>query len=164
MSPRNQSDLPAAWIADEAWEVEGSNIVDKSRLVDVPFFITALSFRISASDVQIVYVDIEQIDGTTATFTDASTGVRAQLDAMWHAKTGEEPNYTTTEEWCKARIIVRNGLRVSEYLPEGRREKARTYYLTSNGQRRTTEPGQAASATPTTAPVPSRQARSRSKA
>lgn len=127
-----------ALFVDDGWEIEGLDVIDKATLVGIPFRITALSFRRGSRNIEYVYCDVVTADGTTATFNDSSsTGIKAQLANLWLERTGEEVSYPADGDWHDVRINVRHGLRVSEYVPDGRKEKARTYYLAANGERKT---------------------------
>jgi hypothetical protein len=128
--------IPQEWLSDgDAWEIEGSDIVDKAQLVGVAFLVTAVSFRKGARGVEYLYADVTLADGTQKTFTDSSTGVKTQVQEMWLSKNGEEPKYSTEEVWHSVRIVARQGLRVSVYRREGSKEDSRTYYLTASGVR-----------------------------
>jgi len=134
-------DLPANWFdGTETMEVTGLDLVDKATLVEVPFLITAVAFSIGSKDVAYVYADFVRIDGTDGCFMDSSSvsGVRVQIDELWTVNKGTEPVYTPKGEekvWHSVKIPARKGLRVSEYVPEGRKEKARSYYIAANGVR-----------------------------
>ena len=122
--------------AISTWEIEGQDIVDKASLVGVPLTITGLSFRKGSRGVDYVYCEFEKDGGDSGVFNDSSsTGIKAQILGLLLTKTGEDPEFTTDEKWMDVRILVPKGLRVSEYIPEGRKEKARTYYLAASGRR-----------------------------
>ena len=128
--------IPAAWLSDEsAWEVEGYDFVDKADLVNIPLRITGLSFRIGKNDVEMVFCEAEKADGTTVQFSDSSTGIKAQISDMWLSRTNAEPEYTKVEKWNPVTIVVRHGLRVSEYQREGVKATSKTYYLRASGKR-----------------------------
>lgn len=120
----------------QTWEIEGEDLVDKATLVGVPFTITGLCFKKGARNVDYVWCDFETEKGDRGTFSDSSSsGIKNQLHTLWLTKTGEDVDYTTEETWKDVRIIVSRGLRFSEYVPDGRKEKARTYYLAASGRR-----------------------------
>ena len=134
-------DLPAEWF-DGAQEIGGLDFVDKATLINIPFLITAVSWRINRSGIRMVWCDILTLDRTEATFSDSSatSGIRVQIEELWAANHGgEEPTYTEDEIWQACRIVVRNGLRVSEYpTPGGKKgETSRSFYLAANGVRKT---------------------------
>lgn len=133
-------ELPADWFdGPDTMEVTGLDLVDKATLVEVPFLITRVAFALGSKDVAYVYADFVRIDGTAGSFNDSSTtGVRTQIEELWTLHKGSEPTYTPRDVekvWNDVKIPARKGLRVSEYIPEGRKEKARTYYLAANGVR-----------------------------
>ena len=133
--------LPTSW--NDAAVLDGLDIEDKSKLVGLPFLITGCEFKMNRDNVSIAYIDAEWPDGQGFTFTDSSTGVRAQLVAYLASLNMD--HVVDTGEYAKVRLVSPNGLRVSEYeitrpVPGGsqrRGEKvlAKTYYLTTSGRR-----------------------------
>ena len=133
--------IPSAWLSDDSsWEVEGYDFVDKKELVNVPLRIVALSFRTGKNGVEMVFCEAERVGASNVQFSDASTGIKAQISDMWMSKIGSAPVFTTEERWHAVSIVVRHGLRVSRYQREGSREWAETYYLRASGQRATEAP------------------------
>lgn len=126
-------ELPAAWA--KAKRVDITQRKDKSELVGTPFLITAFQLTFGAT-YEGIRVRCENIDGTVFEFTDASTGVKAQLcdlleslgysEKMSDVGAGEIP--------IPNGIVIDGGLSVSEYEREvdGRKIPARTYYLVAS--------------------------------
>ncbi len=140
--------LPKGW--DDAEEFHGLDVRDKSTLIGVPFLITAVWFHTNRNaDPEIHYVNIDAEDATGAPFTfndSSSTGIRKQImDRL--KETGRDHVIDAEGEILPLRMVIRNGLRVSEFdvmvvNPEsGRRERRRAnvYHLTLSGQRGPTE-------------------------
>lgn len=162
--------LPKGW--DDAEEFHGLDVRDKASLIGVPFLITAVWFhtnRNSDPEINYVNIDAELADGTPFTFNDSSsTGVRKQImDRL--RESGRDHVIDSEGEVLKIRMVIRNGLRVSEFdvmviNPEtGRRErrKANVYHLTLSGQRAPegvgVRPGAKAPEKATEAPKPPRK-------
>lgn len=155
--------LPNAW--QNADILDGLDIEDKSKLVGVPFLITGCQFKPSNDNVNICYVDGEYVDGTGFTFTDSSTGVRAQLIAYLAEK--KQDHIVDSGEYLSFRIVAPNGLRVSEYDRPIRTgagpvtsqalrqqpQKVKTYYLTTSGRRAAREEAGKPTSTRRTAPA-----------
>lgn len=130
-------------IWDSAEELDGLNIADKTTLLGLPFVITGVSFRETNQGVRMVEVDVVTLESDEYTFTDSSTGVKAQLEA--YLKTKGLDAGIDTGELIPLALKAPEGLRVSEYeVPErgpngqeirGRMRKARTFYLTTSGKR-----------------------------
>jgi hypothetical protein len=120
--------------ADGADELDGVALLDKAELVGVPFLITGLWFQPGANDVNYVYVEGVTKEGEEFTINDSSTGIRAQL-TEYLGRSGRLPE---AGETVALRLLVSNGLRVSEYdvMDKGRTKKSRTHYLTTSGKRR----------------------------
>ena len=133
--------LPTSW--NDAAVLDGLDIEDKSKLVGLPFLITGCEFKPNRDNISIVYVDAEWPGGQGFTFTDSSTGVRAQLVAYLTAL-GKDA-VVDSGEYVSIRLVSPNGLRVSEYpitrpAPGGSQRRgetvmAKTYYLTTSGRR-----------------------------
>jgi len=133
--------IPNNWQNDEV--LDGLDILDKQQLIGTPFRILGCVFQSNNDGISICYIDAERADGYTFTFLDASTGVRAQIVSYLTGK-GLDAGLDTGE-YIDFKLVVPNGLRVSEYEvpqkgPNGqqigtRTRMARTYYLTTNGQR-----------------------------
>jgi len=141
--------LPAAW--NDADILDGLDIEDKSKLVGIPFLITGCEFKLNNDNVSICYIDAEYRDGESFTFTDSSTGVRAQLVAYLTERKLDA--IIDTGAFQSFRLVVPNGLRVSEYTvnrPAARalgriqEVQAKTYYLTTSGRRAGREEAQKA--------------------
>lgn len=137
--------LPSEW--NQSAQLDGLTLVDKLTLIDVPFRITGLSFRTaSTNSARLVEVDAERADGTTFSFNDSSTGVKEQL-VSYLGKIGKDHVVELDDEYLAfteaEKLVVPDGLRVSEYeVPEkvngrntGKMRKARTFYLTTSGER-----------------------------
>ena len=134
--------LPSAWANAEV--VTGLDLIDKAELVGVPFLMTGVQYKVNERGVSFVYVDAENVRGDRFTFNDSSTGVRQQITGMLadrgkdHAiDSGEYVSFVTVS--CPG-VVAPRGLRVSNYEVQDprdpRRSKAaRTFYLTSNGER-----------------------------
>jgi hypothetical protein len=136
--------LPASW--QNADILDGLDIEDKSKLIGIPFLITGCQFKPNNDGVSICYVDGEYADGSGFTFTDASTGVRAQLVAYLTER--KVDHVIDTQDYAPFRLVVPNGLRVSEYdrpirttgpvtaqAMRQQPQKVKTYYLTTSGRR-----------------------------
>lgn len=100
-------------------------LVDKSKLVEVPFVI--LDFRFSdglGATGQKVSVEVMTKTGEKLVFNDGSTGVFTQI-------ADHEEDWK--DQIANGRpILISNGLRVSEYTykaPDGSEKPAKTYYL-----------------------------------
>lgn len=140
--------LPSNW--QNADVLDGLDIADKSKLLEIPFLITGCEFKPNNDGVSICYVDGEFADGSGFTFTDSSTGVRAQLVAYLTEK--KLDHVVDTHEYVSFRLVVPNGLRVSEYdrpirpgmasQVRGPVPKVKTYYLTTSGRRAAREEAQ----------------------
>lgn len=151
------NNLPPAWQNDDI--VEGLDTIDKSQLIDVPFRILGCTFSNNDKGVNTCFIDAERVDGTQFTFTDSSTGVRAQVVAYLTDKSMD--HVVESGEYAEFRLIAPRGLRVSNYEREvrgangqiipGRTAPARTYYLTTNGER-----GARSKSKPSAAPVAKR--------
>jgi hypothetical protein len=140
--------IPAAW--NDAEILDGMEIVDKATLKGVPFLVTGLTFRTNDKRVNFVYVDGERADGSTFTFNDSSSGVRAQL-VSYLAERGLS-DAVDSGETVPVRIVAPLGVRVSEYDTEddnGRPKRGKTYYLTTSGKR-----AGVPAETPVTSPAP----------
>jgi hypothetical protein len=138
MASKTTTPAPTTSTSTNAWGevdvLEGADLLDKSELIGVPFLITGVKTTINSNDVITDWVEGEREDGTSFTFTDSSTGVKAQLDAYLAAK-GQGG---TIDEWVDVRLVAPKGLRVSKYTIKDERGKprdAQTYYLTTNGRR-----------------------------
>lgn len=97
-----------------------SFIKDKAKLVGVPFLILEWHY-VTDEETQRQYVNLHIMNeqGQRARFNDGSTGIYAQVvDA--EARGAQAP------------IVVRNGLRRSDYVTEvdGKKQSATTFYLT----------------------------------
>ncbi len=129
------NNLPAAWT--EVEQLDGLELVDKEELVKVPFRITQVWFQMNAQNQQTVYVDGERADGTEFTFNDSGSGVRTQI--LQYLQKLEKDYIVDSGETLPISLVIPNGLRKSEYdTPDKRTGKivrARTFYLTTNGQR-----------------------------
>lgn len=135
--------LPAAW--SDATILDGLDILpsaEKVRLKGVPFLVTNVRFqRSTTSDANICYVDIETIDGEKLTFTDASTGVAAQIQEHLTA-IGKDAAIESGDD-TPVRLVAPKGLRVSEYevdvvRSDGKvmgKRPVKTFYLTVSGTR-----------------------------
>lgn len=149
---------PAAW--NDADVLDGMELVDKATLKGVPFLITGLTFKTNDRRVNFVYVDGERADGTTFSFNDSSSGVRAQLVSYLAER--DLSDAVDSGDTVPVRIVAPLGLRVSEYDTEddnGRPKKGRTYYLTTSGKRAGV-PAETSEPAPTSA-TPARATRSR---
>lgn len=119
-------------------ELEGVAPRDKAELLDVPFLMTGVWFETNARGIEYVYVEGRLADGETFTINDSSTGIKAQVE-QYLASIGKVP---APGEIVDLNVLISKGLRVSEYEikdERGRDKKARTYYLTTNGKRTTTD-------------------------
>ena len=127
--------VPSAWSESEV--LSGLMTVDKAELIGQPLRLTAAYFRINARQVSIVELDGELVDGSTFTFTDSSTGVRKQIVEYLTAKGVTISD--TSGEIHTLNLVAPEGLRVSEFIVTddrtGKPVTAKTYYLTTNGQR-----------------------------
>jgi hypothetical protein len=111
------------------------DLLDKAELIGVPFLLTGIKWTINDRDIIIVWVEGEREDHSTFTFTDTSTGVRAQIEAYAAVK---GISTDANGDWHDVRLIAPKGLRVSTYTVKDERQKdreARTYYLTTSGKR-----------------------------
>ena len=124
--------------ADVNWSdaevLSGLMLIDKMELLNVPFMITGVKVTVNDRDVVMVWVEGQRRDSTRFTFVDSSTGVKAQLDDYLASK----GLGGTLDEWIDVRLVSPQGLRVSKYTTKDERGKdreARTFYLTTNGQR-----------------------------
>lgn len=138
--------IPADW--SNSAQLDGLDLVDKLTLVDVPFRILGVSYRTSSTNnARLVEVDAERADGTTFSFNDSSTGVKEQISG-YLASIGKDHAIEIESEYVEftdaERLVVPKGLRVSEYeidivrpdgRPTGAKRKARTFYLTTSGER-----------------------------
>jgi hypothetical protein len=125
-----------AW--DSADQLDGLDLIDKSNLIDIPFRITGLYFQENNSGVSICYIDGERQDRSTFTFSDSSTGVRAQLVQYLTSKGLDA--VVETGDYQEISLVAPSGLRVSEYEigdrgRPGKTRMAKTYYLTTSGRR-----------------------------
>lgn len=129
-----QPNLPAAW--NETEQLDGLDIIDKTKLVGVPFRITGFYFYTNDSGVKYVVIDAENTDGSTFTFNDSSSGIRQQIVTYLAAK-GDD-SAVSSGEYVDASIVVPRGVRISEFETTDERGKpkmARTCYLTTSGKR-----------------------------
>lgn len=148
--------IPTAW--QDADILDGLDIEDKSKLIGIPFLITGCEFKLNNDNVNICYIDGEYTDGSGFTFTDSSTGVRVQIIAyLTERKLDAAVDNGTYQPF---RLVVPNGLRVSEYdnpraaATAGRGfpaaagrvqpQRVKTYYLTTSGRRAGREEAQKA--------------------
>jgi hypothetical protein len=145
--------FPEAWA--DAEELSGYDLVDKYELIDVPFLITNVRFETNKRGINFVYVSAQTADGSAIMFNDSSTGVRQDI-VTYLAEKGRDAAVDTGEN-VPVRILVRKGLRVSEFeTPVEERgrtvmKKARIFYLTKSG-------------VPATEAAPAKATRTRAKA
>jgi hypothetical protein len=124
----------------EVWgtaeELTGVDLLDKAELVGIPFCITAAWFTENQRGIEYVYVEGMKEDGTVFTFNDSSSGVKAQIENI--LKNRGIDAVPTEDAPYDFRLIIPKGLRKSEYEVKDERQRtkiAKTYYLTTNGQR-----------------------------
>lgn len=122
---------PAAWGKDAFDVLTGTDLVDKAELVNKPFLITTVQFKMNDRKVESVLITALDVDGTPFSFSDSSsTGVRAQL--AQYLVDSDNAAVIETHEPLVLRLAVMLGLRVSEYdatNERGKTVKAKTYYL-----------------------------------
>ncbi len=126
--------IPKEW--QNADQLDGFDLIDKSNLVGVPFRISSVRFDQNAAGVSYVYCDAENAIGDTFTFNDSSSGVRAQIVAFLSSR--DMDSAVDTGVLVPMNLVAPRGLRVSEYEvrdDRGKTKNARTYYLTTSGQR-----------------------------
>lgn len=129
--------LPKTW--DDAEQLQGLDLVNKTELIDTPFRISAIWFETNERGIEYVYVEAEKANGEEVTFNDSSTGVRAQL-VSYLAATGNDSvvDTATALEPHSMNLVIPRGLRVSEFMARderGREKPAKTFYLTTSGRR-----------------------------
>lgn len=128
-----QNNIPSSW--DESDELEGYAPVDKGDLVGVAFRIFSVRFEVDNEGRERIVVAAELTNGDTVEFQDYSrkSGVKAQIADYLAAR---EIDWTEDEDQDVS-IVVRGGLRFSEYdTPGGRKgERSRTYYLVTTGRK-----------------------------
>jgi hypothetical protein len=133
---------PSRWANVEV--IEGLDIVDKTKLIGVPFCILGATFKSNNSGVQTCYIDAEYENGDMFTFTDSSTGVAAQIKV--HLAEKQLDHIISEEgEYADFMLLAPRGLRVSEYdrqlrTPNGavipnKTAPAKTYYISTSGER-----------------------------
>lgn len=130
-----QQQLPAAWSNETA--LDGLELVAKQELVGVPFLITAVWFETSKTGVEYVYLEAETVNKEYVTFNDSSTGVRAQV--IEHLERIGKADVKDDGSVYPLRLVIPRGLRVSEFEvrdDRGRMKMAKTFYLTTSGERR----------------------------
>ena len=127
--------LDAAGVAYESISDYGTGffVVDKERLVTVPFVILEWRFNESkehydANNMPLVFVSAAVVTegGDKFIINDGSTGIRQQLQAITARR--RENNHATPQNG----LVVPHGLTVSQYLytdASGKSSTARTYYL-----------------------------------
>lgn len=124
-----------AWGTGEAEVMAGVDLKDKAELEGVPFCMTGFKFTVNAQNIGYVYVEAEfEPGGARFMFNDASTGVRAQVDAYFAAKEVK----VELDKWYDVKIVAPRGLRVSRYEAmdgRGKPVQAKTYYVTTSGTR-----------------------------
>lgn len=130
--------FPAAWGNEPIEVLSGYDIEEKETLLDVPFLITKVQFRVSERQIQIVDLTAKREDGRPFMFNDSSgKGVRGQITRLLTER-GQAAAIETGEEMAlKPRLAVLGGLRVSTYNVDvadertGRfsTQEAKTYYL-----------------------------------
>jgi hypothetical protein len=128
------ANVPGVWGTAE--ELTGIELVDKAELIGVPFCITAVWFTENQRSIEYAYVEGMRVDGTVFTFNDSSSGVKAQIESILQGKGVD--TVPTEEAPYEFRLIIPKGLRKSEYEVKDERQRtkiAKTYYLTTNGQR-----------------------------
>jgi hypothetical protein len=128
------ADLTAIW-GEDVEVLAGVDLLDKSELIGVPFLLTGVKFTVNDRSIVIAWIEGERQDHTPFTFTDTSTGVKAQIEAHCQAK---GISTDALDEWNNLRLVAPNGLRVSTYEVKderGKTREARTYYLTTSGAR-----------------------------
>lgn len=120
----------------EVEALDGADVVDKTELIGTPFLISAFKFNVNDRGIVTAWVEVENEDGETFTFTDSSTGVKKQLQDFRDAR----PSLEADEDgYYETRLLAPKGLRVSTYTTKderGRDREARTFYLTTAGRRR----------------------------
>jgi hypothetical protein len=105
----------------------GFTVIDKERLVGVPF--VALEWRFNASDMSeagFVSVAVVTKHGEKFVINDGSTGIREQLQNITALRA------TRNHKTPQAGLLVPGGLTVSSYTytdDKGKQIPARTYYL-----------------------------------
>ncbi len=138
-TPKPKPAIPettAAWGRQEAEVLAGADLVDKAELVGKTFAITGFMFTHNdKAGIAYAYLEGEfEPGGDRFQFNDASTGVRAQIEAFAAGK-GLTP---ALDEWTDTLIVCPRGLRRSEYDAfdnRGKPVRAKTYYLTTSGTR-----------------------------
>jgi hypothetical protein len=135
------NNLPTAWQSDDI--VDGLDTIDKSELLGTPIRLIGCTFNTNNEGVSTCYIDVENLAGEKFTFTDSSTGVRAQL-VKYLTEKGLD-HIVESGEYAEFKLVAPNGLRISEYevpmrgpngqVIPGKMRSARTYYLTTNGER-----------------------------
>jgi hypothetical protein len=106
----------------ESYEKEGAlaqlSGSPKERLIGVPFIITRMTFHKDDQGRKYVFVQVKTQDNENLSFTDGSTGVMAQLVSHWRKSGGQTTG-----------ILIRNGLRKSEYTHKETGQPATTFYI-----------------------------------
>lgn len=130
--------LPAVWgPAEDIEEFNGHDLTEKKELVGVLFLIIGIEIeRNETRGYDVGYVYALDEFGTEFEFSDSSTtGILPQLQALLVEK-GLDP--APGAGFQKLRVVVRKGLRVSEFEiidPETRKKRSvSTYYLSAMGR------------------------------
>lgn len=128
------------WGTESAELLAGADLINKAELLNVPFRMTGFKFTQSVNKktgqvIGYVWIEFETAPGgDRKCFNDASTGIRAQMEAYCNARE-LEPDL---EQWVDVSIVCPKGLRDSEYDTtdeRGRPVRGRTFYLTTAGGR-----------------------------
>lgn len=97
---------------------------DKNKLIDVPFVAVKIDEHTSEISAEGKFVSLHVVtqDGRKLIVNDGSTGIYAQVQALWERK----------PELRGLPLMVRHGLRRSDYTytdTDGKQKPATTYYL-----------------------------------
>lgn len=124
--------LPAEWA--DADQLSGFDLYNKEAMVDVPFRIFRIEFRVSNSGVRHAVLSVERIDGDRVQIQDSSTtGVCFQT--MEYLTQQGHGDAIDSGSPVAVNLVCPRGLRLSEYdvVVRGKTQRAKSFYLTASG-------------------------------
>jgi len=122
------------WGGEQVETLGGMEVVEKSTLLGVTHKITGYKFTYNENrQISYVYCEFETSPGGPRKFYNdsSSTGVRFQMEEFHTAKHPGEK--FELETWYDTALLVRDGLRISEFPAKDNRGKdvtGRAFYLT----------------------------------
>jgi hypothetical protein len=125
-------------LVKSASKLAGHDLLDKAELVDVPFIIVSVMFKLNDAGTQFAYVTGVNGQNQMFEFNDSSVaGVRQQLIEYVHETTGNQISWTSGEV-IPLSLYAPKGLRCSTWERDTRPNKnvgkpnmqtVRTYYI-----------------------------------